>query len=240
MNFFRRPPKTTDALTGSAKQVRNLDEVHRDDGTEHTPYERIPDVSPFYELADSDPERFRELETEVQQQGYLLAETVRKKYANNAASIIDSIDIANKMGLKVISRRLNAHSVDNADEEWISGILKKVSGDDFATIYVESEDSEERHHFTTAHEIWHWKDHTDNHTPEEIRDMEFWCVRKPEGIITLPEYKGDMFAHMLLLPRYVILHDLANGFSLQAIAKKSQVSLRTMENRLRQLAFTGI
>jgi len=203
----------------------------------------VRDVSPLVPLAQGDPIQFFEAEAALHRHASDLAEDVRSEYGTDDYLVVDVFAIANKIGLRVISKRLNDPAIEHSDAKWVSGVLEKMKGQDSATIYVEADDPLVRQRFSTAHEIWHWKQHTDGRTPDEIREMEFYDVREPERDhedASIDEYLGDLFAQVLLLPRYVMLSELASGYSMQAIADRSCVSLRTVENRLRQLALVGV
>lgn len=227
-------------MSGTQDPARDTDQLDVDDGTQHTSAMFIRDISPLSAIADSDPRKFLSEEAALRQEARDLAEAVREQYATSNTLAVDVFGISEKMGLPVFERLLNMESVKQTDATWVSGVLEKLKGNDFATIYVEARDPLVRQRFSAAHEIWHWLTHIKGRTPEEIRSMEFWDVREPEGEITISEYSGDMFAHMLLLPRYAVQSELASGYSLRAMAERALVSQRTMENRLRQLALIGI
>lgn len=227
-----------DLTSGSLDQAK-IDQQQQ----ENTHWEFIKDISPISVIA-ADPIQFMEAESKIQQSASDMAGAVRSECNLGYSIPVDTINVAVLLGLRVIARHLNEDPEVSGNSDFdaahVSGVLEKRKGDDSATIYVESSDQPERQRFTVAHEISHWKKHTDGHTPEEIRNMEFSDVRKPDADTCLSEYSADMFAQILLLPKAIMLSGLANGYSLQSMSDKAGVSTRTMENRLRQLALMGV
>jgi len=199
----------------------------------------VPDVSPFAARADKDPVEFIERELALHQAAHDAAEALLTELGYTRVPL-DPFDVAQRMGLAVEYRTLNGDDVRPGDEEWVAGILEKLEGHPSATLYIEARDDMGALRFAAAHEIAHWRQYTQGKTASEIRQAEFYCLCEPNDQNTPDEYSADLFAHMLLLPQFLMLRELANGYSSATIAEHLGVSQRIVDARIRNIALTQL
>lgn len=113
-------------------------------------------------------------------------------------------------------------------EDNVSGMLRVE--DDFAEIYVNSEDSPARQNFTIAHEIGHFIERT-GHGKTDFNFIDY----RTSDTYDLHEFYADEFAGVLLIPADE-LHDLrAEGRPLPLIARHFGVSLPALNKRIERL-----
>ncbi|MDR2895930.1 MAG: ImmA/IrrE family metallo-endopeptidase [Propionibacteriaceae bacterium] len=202
--------------------------------------ELTPDRSPLTPYADSDPDGYAAKELALHVKARDLADITRQEYGKSDIFPPDPTAIAHALGLPVTQRGLNPAEADPDQADWVSGVLRKLPGSPVGEIFVEWRDCRERQRFTVAHELWHWRQRTLGLHQASIDKMEFWDVREPNQHSSLDEYQADLFAHKLLMPTAAVRTELILGHSTAAMAKRFNVTQRTMENRLRQLALIQI
>lgn len=134
------------------------------------------------------------------------------------------IEIANKLGLQVIS----ASFKDNN----ISGML--ILNDTESNIYVNAANPIVRQRFTIAHEIGHYVLHNDMISKQEGNIFYRDQIHSKQPI----ETQANRFAAALLLPKDKILQDWALVKNVVILAAQYNVSIETLKYRLNDLGQT--
>jgi len=130
-------------------------------------------------------------------------------------------------------------------EETLSGALVKDSEDDFI-IYVNNSDSDHRKRFTIAHEIGHFISYKKAGLTKPILDrdntIEDHCVyvgRTADGSDNdqKAEIEANSIAAELLMPETKVRDLVQDKFTVDALAKKFDVSRASMSVRLSKLGY---
>jgi len=137
---------------------------------------------------------------------------------------VDPVVIAQRVGAEVIRARL---------EKDVSGLLVKQPSDDYAKIYLNSEDQETRQRFTCAHELGHLARRGSTRSERigyvDSRDTLSATGTDPE------EIWANQFAAELLMPAVAVRTLWSQGQSLPKISRVFGVSQSAMEVRLTSL-----
>jgi len=113
-----------------------------------------------------------------------ISNAVLKAFNEDNKSVIDVVNIANKLGFEVSQAKFDGD---------ISGMVKNSKNE--KKIFINNQDIPSRQRFTLAHEIAHILLHHDN------LDVEFDVVDyRNNGISTRKESEADSFAASLLMP----------------------------------------
>lgn len=157
---------------------------------------------------------------------------VKDKARNDAARVLRDTWAA---GIPVDPERIAAQfpnvSVRRLPlEKGISGMLR--CEEDFADIWVNSNDSPERQRFTIAHELGHYFERTSR----GVIDFNVIDYRstKPEDY-DLHEFYADEFAGHLLMPEPELRRLIEKEMPLPLIAAHFQVSLAAARSRMRRM-----
>jgi len=181
-------------------------------------------------------------ETELMLEIRALANEVRSKFWPEGTFPIDPETITNRLGYLLKRGPFNKPDLKPDDPNWISGSLRKESGNPRPSISIESRDELERQTFTLAHEIGHYQIITDNMTDQEKLNLMIAEIRRPNrnNASDPHEHPADLFAHLLLMPGATIMSWTADGCTPEEMARRFGVSSESMSNRLQQMAYTMI
>lgn len=143
---------------------------------------------------------------------------------------VDPVMLANRLGIKV----------NNAvfKDDGYAGLIAKRG--DAMTLLVNANDTPVRKKFTIAHELGHHFLHLHSSDGEFIdenmdhfRDIEVDIEKPSEERIR--EVEANYFAAALLMPKELVLQEFKECQDVEKLAKKFNVSVQAMDNRLNRL-----
>lgn len=169
---------------------------------------------------------------------------------NRLAQILQSVGnlleknlvLAPPVNVEAIASALGIHVRKTPTDDEVSGFLLKQG--DVSLIGVNALHHPNRQRFTIAHEIGHFVlDHFDQvHVDKAVMKLRDEASRKG---IHKEEVEANRFAAELLMPREFLrqelsrgtLNDLLDDRGMQQLAKRFQVSVQAMSNRLASLGY---
>ena len=165
----------------------------------------------------------------------LILQTVKSLLERNLVA-------APPVNVEAVAARIGVHLRKTPTEDDVSGFLLKQGP--ISVIGVNALHHPNRQRFTIAHEIGHFMlDHFDEvHVDKAVIKLRNEASRK--GILK-EEVEANRFAAELLMPREFLekelsrgsLSDLLDDHGMQQLAKRFQVSVQAMSNRLTSLGY---
>lgn len=153
-------------------------------------------------------------------------QVLKDNYSDDVTPPIDVYGIAKNAGLTLVEIPFPVES------NHISGFITKNNGAD--TLYVNSNEPENRRKFTVAHELGHWYLHKDELETNPNRSILFRIALGKLNTDPI-EKEANIFAANLLVPMNLLEQYNKDGEDTQSLAKQFGVSQDVIGYRLQLL-----
>lgn len=142
------------------------------------------------------------------------------------------------LNLEKVAKLLNVQEITLVEfqSDNVSGLLKKLEGDDCWAIYVNASDSPRRRRFTIAHEIGHLISYKNGSKSKASIDstgkISDYAFAARTAISDAVEVEANAIAAMLLMPEDFVIRLYNEGKTVEEMADYFQVSESAMLVRL--------